>query len=131
MTTLGGHSPGSVWDARPGTHLCALYRGEAELEQTAAAFVGSGLAAGDRVLYVASDRPAPQVRTALEGYQVPAGLAADRGQLVIQDFGDAYGEPGQLDLGQMEADFRAASRHARADGLGAPRGGAGQGHIRR
>jgi anti-anti-sigma regulatory factor len=130
MTTLdNGRTIRSLWDAEPGTHLCALYRGEAELEQTAAAFVGSGLAAGDRVLYVASDRPAPQVRTALEGYQVPAGLAADRGQLVIQDFGDAYGEPGQLDLGQMEADFRAASRQARADGFGALRVAAEMGNF--
>jgi anti-anti-sigma factor len=121
MTTLGGHSPGSLWDARPGTHLCALYRGEAELEQTAAAFVGSGLAAGDRVLYVASDRPAPQVRTSLEVHQVPTGLATDCGQLVIQDFADAYGEPGQLDLARMAADFRAAARQARTDGFGALR----------
>src|SRR6202000_1457917 len=94
-------------------------RGERGVDRPQAPFVGSGLAAGDRGLYVASDRPAPQVRTALEGYQVPAGLAADRGQLVIQDFGDAYGEPGQLDLGQMEADFRAASRQARAGRVGA------------
>jgi anti-anti-sigma factor len=122
MTTLdNGHAPHSLWDAEPGTHLCALYRGEAELEQTAAAFVGSGLAAGDRVLYVASDRPTPQVRTSLEVHQVPTRLATDCGQLVIQDFADAYGEPGQLDLARMAADFRAAARQARTDGFGALR----------
>ena len=129
MTTLGGHSPGSLWDARPGTHLCALYRGEAELEQTAASFVTCGQAAGDRVLYVASDRPAPQVRTSLEVHQVPTGLAMDCGQLVIQNFADAYGEPGELDLAQMEADFRAASRQARADGFGGLRVAAEMGNF--
>ena len=66
----------SLWGAEPGTHLCALYRGEAELEQVAATFVASGLAAGDRVFYVASDRPAATVRTALEAHQIPAGPAA-------------------------------------------------------
>jgi MEDS: MEthanogen/methylotroph, DcmR Sensory domain/STAS domain len=121
MTTLGGHSPGSLWDARPGSHLCALYRGEAELEQAAASFVSSGLAAGDRVLYVASDRPALQVRASLEAHRVQTGLALLNGQLVIQDFADAYGEPGQLDLDQMAADFRAAAGQARADGFGALR----------
>jgi MEDS: MEthanogen/methylotroph, DcmR Sensory domain/STAS domain len=122
MTTLdGGRSPYSLWDAEPGTHLCALYDGETELARTAAAFVGSGLAAGDRVLYVASDRPAAQVRISLEAHQIPAGPAAVSGQLVVQDFADAYGEPGQLDLGRMAADFRAAARQARADGFGALR----------
>jgi hypothetical protein len=120
-TLDGRRSPRSLWDAEPGTHLCALYSGPAELERTAAAFVGSGLAAGDRVLYVASDRPRAQVRTALEAHQVLAGPAADRGQLVIQDFASAYGEPGQLDLDQMAIDFRIAARQARADGFGALR----------
>ena len=46
----------------------------------AATFVSSGLAAGDRVLYVASDRPAATVRTALETHQVPAGPASAAGQ---------------------------------------------------
>ncbi|MBV9793385.1 MAG: MEDS domain-containing protein [Actinobacteria bacterium] len=120
-TLDGRHAPLSLWDAEPGTHLCALYSGPAELDQTAAAFVGSGLAAGDRVLYVASDRLEAQVHTALEAHQVPAGPAADRGQLVIRDFATAYGEPGQLDLDQMAADFRTAARQARADGFGALR----------
>ena len=120
-TLDNGRPPRSLWDADPGTHLCALYQDVAELERTAAAFVGGGLAAGDRVLYVASDRPTRQVRTSLEAHRIPAGLASVNGQLVIQDFADAYGEPGQLDLGQMAADFRGAARQARADGFGALR----------
>jgi hypothetical protein len=116
--TRCGFPSHGLWDAEPGTHLCALYQGEAELEQIAATFVSNGLAAGDRVLYVASDRPAATVRTALEAHQVPAGPAAAVGQLVVKDFSAAYGEPGQLDLAEMEAGFRAAGRQARADGFG-------------
>jgi len=117
-STRCGFASHGLWDAEPGTHLCALYRGEAELEQIAATFVSNGLAAGDRVLYVASDRPAATVRTALEAHQVPAGPAAAVGQLIVEDFSAAYGEPGQLDLAEMEAGFRAAGRQARADGFG-------------
>jgi hypothetical protein len=129
--THSGRPGHSLWAAEPGTHLCAMYRGEAELEQIAATFVRSGLAAGDRVLYVASERPAATVRTALEAHQVPAGPASAAGQLVIEEFGDAYGEPGQLDLHQMAAGFRTAGRQARADGFGGLRVAAEMGHLTR
>ena len=129
--TRGRPLPHSLWSAEPGTHLCALYRGEAELEQIAATFVASGLAAGDRVFYVASDRPSAIVRTALEAHHVPAGPAAAAGQLVIEDFAAAYGEPGQLDLDEMAAGFRAAGRRARADGFGGLRVAAEMGDFAR
>ena len=129
--TRGGSPSPSLWDAEPGTHLCALYQGEAELEQIAATFVCSGLAAGDRVLYVASDRPSATVRTALETHQVVTGPASGIGQLVIEDFGTAYGEPDQLDLDQLESGFRAAGRQARADGFGALRVAAEMGDFSR
>ena len=129
--TRGRSSPHSLWGAEPGTHLCALYRGEAELEQIAATFVASGLAAGDRVFYVASDRPAATVRTALEAHQIPAGQAAAAGQLVIEDFTAAYGEPGRLDLDEMAAGFRSAGRRARADGFGGLRVAAEMGDFAR
>lgn len=129
--TRSGLPRHSLWGAEPGTHLCALYRGEAELEQLAATFVSSGLAAGDRVVYVASDRPAATVRTALEAHQVPAGPASAAGQLVIEDFTAAYGQPGELDLDVMEADFRTAARRARADGFGGLRVAAEMGDFTR
>jgi hypothetical protein len=65
-TLDNGRPAHSLWDADPGTHLCALYHDVAELERTA-------------------------------------------------------GEPDQLDLAQMAADFRAAAGQARADGFGALR----------
>lgn len=51
-TLDNGRPPHSLWTADPGTHLCALYHDVAELERTAAAFVGSGLA-DFRALHVA------------------------------------------------------------------------------
>jgi ABC-type transporter Mla MlaB component len=129
--TRGGCASRSLWHAEPGTHLCALYRGEAELEQVAATFVNSGLAAGDRVLYVASERPSATVRTALEAHQVRTGPASAIGQLVIRDFSAAYGQPGQMDLAEMESGFRAAARQARADGFGALRVAAEMGDFSR
>jgi MEDS: MEthanogen/methylotroph, DcmR Sensory domain/STAS domain len=130
-TTQRSFPSGSLWDAEPGTHLCVLYQGEAELEQAAATFVNSGLAGGDRVLYMASERPSATVRTALEAHQVPAGAASAIGQLVIEDFGAACGQPGQLALAQLESAFRAAARKARADGFGALRVATEMGHFSR
>lgn len=131
LANTRGRQHHSLWAVEPGTHLCALYRGEAELEQVAATFVSSGLAAGDRVVYVASDRPAATVRTALEAHQVSAGPASAAGQLVIEDFAAAYGQPGELDLAAMEAGFRTAARRARADGFGGLRVAAEMGDFAR
>jgi hypothetical protein len=62
LRSAGARAPGAPVDLsalEPGTHLIALYQGDAELARVAAVFVGAGLTAGDRVLYVASDRPLP------------------------------------------------------------------------
>ena len=59
------------------------------------------------------------------------GPGRGRRQLVIEDFGAAYGQPGQLDLGQIEAGFRAAGRQARADGFGGLRVAAEMGDFAR
>jgi hypothetical protein len=57
----GGQSAAPVADLAalsPGSHLCGLYADDDQLCRMAAAFAGTGLAAGDQVLYVASKRTA-------------------------------------------------------------------------
>ena len=59
LRSAGGRACGASADLsalEPGTHLIALYQGDAELARVAGVFVGAGLAAGDRVLYVAGRR---------------------------------------------------------------------------
>ena len=53
---LGSHrASADLGSLEPGTHLCALEPDAAMLDRVAATFVGQGLAAGDQLLYVASE----------------------------------------------------------------------------
>jgi len=53
---LGSHrASADLCSLEPGTHLCALEQDGSMLDRVAATFVGQGLAAGEQLLYVASD----------------------------------------------------------------------------
>lgn len=99
----------------PGAHLCRFYDDERDLGRGAAAFVANGLAAGQRVLYVASARRPGQVEASLQVHGVGAERALAAGQLVIRDFDEVYGTAPRP-LQEMEDDFRALNVQARADG---------------
>lgn len=100
----------------PGTHLISLYQGDAELARVAAVFVGAGLAAGDRVLYVAGDRPLPAALASLE-VNPAAGPAIATGQLVMRSFSDLYGGTGELDLTAAASRLRATADLAWTEGF--------------
>ncbi len=120
LRSAGGRAPGAPVDLsalEPGTHLIALYQGDAELARVAAVFVGAGLAAGDRVLYVASDRPLPMALASLEASNAAAGPAIAAGQLVVRNFSGLYGGVGSLDLVAAASAFRATADLARAEGF--------------
>jgi anti-anti-sigma regulatory factor len=115
--SAAGPAPGTPVDLRaigPGTHLIALYQGEAELTRAATAFVSAGLASGDRVLYVASDRPLPAARASLVASDAAAGSAITAGQLVLRSLTDVYGETG--DLAAAATALRTIAGLARAAG---------------
>ncbi|MDR7254693.1 anti-anti-sigma regulatory factor [Nocardioides sp. BE266] len=113
----GAHrSAADLCTLEPGTHLCALEPGEIQLDRVAATFVGQGLAAGDRLLYVASDEQAEALVTALpEHVHVAEALAT--GQLRISSFADAYGTRRPDDLSAVADGFRAAAAQACKDGF--------------
>jgi hypothetical protein len=100
----------------PGTHLISFYQGDAELAKVAAVFVGAGLAAGDRVLYLVDDRPLHAAWASLEATPA-AGSAIAAGQLVVRSFSDLYGGTGISDLTAAASRFRAAAELARCDGF--------------
>jgi anti-anti-sigma regulatory factor len=112
--TSGGPVDLSVLE--PGTHLISFYQDDAELARSAAVFVSAGLAAGDRVLYVAGDRPLPAALTALEANPA-AGLAVTTGQLVVRSFSDVYDGTSQLDMTSAASRFRATAHRARTEGF--------------
>lgn len=102
---------------RAGTHLCSLYHDEAELAKVAAAFVGAGLAAGDRVLYVASERELPAVAASLHAAGVPVEAAAASSQLLLRDSRETYGSAQSPDLAEVADGFRAVAGQSRSDGF--------------
>ncbi|NUS50894.1 MAG: hypothetical protein HOQ22_07620 [Nocardioidaceae bacterium] len=99
-----------------GAHLCRFYDGDGDLAQGAAAFVAGGLAAGDRVLYVADGRGTAEVEASLTAHGVGAAPALGSEQLVILGSDEVYGDelPG---FAVLEEGFRGLQAQARADGL--------------
>lgn len=112
-------SQGDLTFLARGSHLCALYEDRGLLDRIATSFVRSGLAAGDRVMYVTSERRADEVIASLDAAEVPASPALRTGQLQVAAFADRYG--GRPDLADMAKGFRAAGWQARADGFPAVR----------
>jgi hypothetical protein len=113
----GAHrSAADLCTLEPGTHLCALERGELQLDRVAATFVGHGLAAGDQLLYVASVEQADALVAALPEHVHP-GHALATGQLRLVSFEDAYGTGRPDDLATVAAGFRAAAAQSRKDGF--------------
>ncbi len=114
---LGTHRASSdLGSLEPGTHLCALEQGAARLDRVAATFVAQSLAAGDQVLYVASDDEVDDLLRLLPG-SLDAQQAVGIGQLVTTTFDDAYGSSPPEDLATVADGFRAAARHARKRGF--------------
>lgn len=114
---LGTHrAPSDLGSLEPGTHLCALEQGGARLDRVAATFVAQGLAAGDQVLYIASEQEVGELLRVLPG-NLDARQAVGTGQLTTSSFGDAYGSSRPEDLATVADGFRAAARQARKRGF--------------
>lgn len=114
---LGTHrAPSDLGSLEPGTHLCALEQGAARLDRVAATFVSQGLAAGDQVLYVASDQEVGELLRVLPG-SLDAQQAVGTGQLMTSSFGDTYGSSPPEDLATVADGFRAAAAQARKRGF--------------
>ena len=117
MTTSPGLATANLADIAPGTHLCAFYDSDEQLARIASTFVARGLAAGDRLLYIAEDDDAATSMLGSLLGDVPGRHALASGQLEIQSFGDTYGDVHAGDLALIEAGFRAAAEQARTRGF--------------
>ena len=81
-----------------------------------AACVRGGLAAGDRVMYVAPGPP--EVALALlEAGGIETGRPLSGGQLLVRSFAETYGDPATLDLPRLVARFRVALSQSLAAGF--------------
>jgi len=104
-------------DVAPGTHLCAFYDDAEQLARIASAFVARGLAAGDRLLYIATDDDAATSMLGSLLGEHPSCHALANGQLEIRSFGDVYGGVHTGDLTPIEAGFRAAAEQTHKSGF--------------
>ncbi|RYP85849.1 hypothetical protein EKO23_11080 [Nocardioides guangzhouensis] len=114
------HSSVDLGSLEPGTHLCAFHRDDGQLVRSSSTFVGQALAAGDQLLYVASDDQVDGLLAALAD-DVPVDDALASGQLLVRSFADAYGTRRPGDLVAIADGFRAAAERSREDGFPALR----------
>lgn len=98
-----------------GTHLCRFHADRADLAGGAVTFVAGALEAGDRMLYLASERGCDETRASLEEAGVDAGRALAAGQLVLRHSSEVYVEGSGSE--EMADAFRAMRDRASADGL--------------
>ena len=111
-----GRPPGDPGTLASGQHLCALYQDQDERREVTAAVVRGGLAAGDRVRYVAPGPPEGALAL-LEAGGIETGRPLSGGQLLVHSFGEIYGDPATLDLARLVATFRAALSQSLAAGV--------------
>jgi anti-anti-sigma factor len=114
---LGAHrASADLGSLEPGTHLCALERDQTLLERVAATFVGQGLAAGDQLLYVASEEQVDALVVSLSQH-LDARQALATGQLLTTSFEDAYGSSRPERLDTVADGFRRAAQEAHKRGF--------------
>ena len=114
---LGSHrASADLCSLEPGTHLCALEPDGLHLDRVATAFVGQGLAAGDQLLYVASEEQVDGLVQSLFEH-VDARQALSTGQLMTSSFELAYGSSRPDRLNTVADGFRLAEQQARKRGF--------------
>ncbi|MFC7726439.1 MEDS domain-containing protein [Nocardioides sp. GCM10028917] len=114
---LGAHrASADLGSLEPGTHLCALEPDATMLDRVAATFVGQGLAAGDQLLYVASEDQVDDLVRSLEQHLDAAHVLAT-GQLLTTSFEGAYGTSPPDDLDAVADGFRLAADQAQKRGF--------------
>lgn len=103
-------------DLKPGDHLCFLFSSEAEHLAVMTPFLSQGLAAGEKVIYLA-DQHAPRV---ILGYLKKQGLKVEpylhRGQLQILDASSVYLSGGLFDPEAMISWAKTEVEKALAEG---------------
>lgn len=114
---LGSHrASADLCSLEPGTHLCALEPDGPQLDRVAATFVAQGLAAGDQLLYVASEGQVDGLVRSLSEH-LDASHAMSTGQLVTSSFELAYGSSRPEGLHTVADGFRLAAQQAHKRGF--------------
>jgi hypothetical protein len=102
---------------RAGDHAAYVYRSPEDLLERVVPYLRDGLAAGDKVVYVADDLDVTVVNAALREAGVDPEAEATAGRLVVTSALDAFFAGGRFDPDEAIAGVRALLAQARADGF--------------
>lgn len=98
-------------------HAALLYWRSNELLQSVVPYLIAGLAAGDKVVYVADDLPLDRIRAELQSAGVDVDAAASSGKLVLTTAKDAFFGDGRFDVERALANVRGLAEEAKAAGF--------------
>lgn len=102
---------------RSGDHAALLYWRHDELLEQIVPYLAAGLAAGDKVVYVADDLTVDRIADALADAGIDVPDATARGQLVIARSQDAFFGGGRFDVDRALDGVRGLAEEARAAGF--------------
>lgn len=95
----------------PGDHTCTIVAGEAQQHRLVTRFVSDGLAAGERVWYLASTSTPRHILDVLRAERLDVDTAVSSGQLAVQTADDTY-----LATRSFDPHVTVAMMHAAVDG---------------
>jgi signal transduction histidine kinase/CheY-like chemotaxis protein len=102
---------------RHGHHLCLIYDGGTEKAVALVPYFKSGLAAGERCLYVGPGAAGRRLERDLQEEGIRTGTELERGALVLVTRREDWLPSGQLDLGVLLDLLRRAEQQALDDGF--------------
>jgi hypothetical protein len=111
----------SIYDLRPGSHLCWLYETEEEHRALVGPYMRQGLERGEKVLYVVDAHDADTILDYLNSDGVNVSTYLDRGQLSIRTPQQTYLRGGSFDPMKMIALLQASTEEALKEGFTALR----------
>lgn len=100
----------------PHDHLCLLYETEDEWRDVVIPFISTGLAKGEKCIYIADEHSADNVREYLNAFGVDVRLFEDSGQLSIKHHSDTYTIDNIFDPDRMIDLFKTETKKALGEG---------------
>ena len=99
-----------------GDHICAVYESPDEQLRVLARYIGAGLEAGERCLYIVDDRSAEDVLAALERNAIDVRAAQSNKRLLLLTKRESYLKGGTFDPDGMIWTLAAMTDEALAEG---------------
>jgi len=119
--SLRDYSLHTLTDLKPGNHLCNIYRTEEEHREVIVPFLRTGLAGGEKVLYIVHSHTAEEILGYLQEDGLEVEPYLESGQLLILTANKDYMRDGVSDPDRMIILLRAETERAMEEGYSALR----------